>query len=44
MALSELPVPKKGELTRIGQLKKTIVVGDIVFCPGSFSKTTIEQR
>jgi hypothetical protein len=22
MALSELPVPKKGELTRIGQLKK----------------------
>jgi hypothetical protein len=31
MALSELPVPKKGELTRIGQLKKIIVVGDIVF-------------
>jgi hypothetical protein len=31
MALSELPVLEKGEFTRIGQLKKTIVVGDIVF-------------
>jgi hypothetical protein len=31
MVLAHLPVPKKGALTRIGQLKKTIVVGDIVF-------------
>jgi hypothetical protein len=31
MALADLPVPKKGALTRIGHLKKIIVVGDIVF-------------
>jgi hypothetical protein len=31
MALSDLPVPKKGALRRIGNLKKTIIVGDIVF-------------
>jgi hypothetical protein len=31
MALADLPVPKKGALRQIGHLKKTIVVGDIVF-------------
>jgi hypothetical protein len=31
MELSDLPVLKKGALTQIAHLKKTIVVGDIVF-------------
>jgi hypothetical protein len=31
MALSELPVPKKGELTRIGHLKKQLLSGTLFF-------------
>jgi hypothetical protein len=56
MALALLPVPKKNGVVRIATFlkkenlrkpqisEKIIVAGDIVFCSGSFSKATIEQR
>jgi hypothetical protein len=38
MALSDLPVPKKGALTQIGQHKKRKVLWETLFLSGKFLK------